>query len=74
MKRGWFGPKVFGWGASPASWQGWVATGVFVLAMGATGLVQPGDSLPAWIARGLVLAVFLGVIAVTYRSDARTSL
>jgi hypothetical protein len=74
MKRGWFGPKVFGWGASPASWQGWVATGVFVLAMGATGLVQPGDSLAAWIARGVVLAVFLGVIAVTYRSDARTSL
>ena len=74
MKRGWFGPKVFGWGASPASWQGWAATGVFILAMVATGLVQPSDGLVAWIARGVVLAVFLGVIAVTYRSDARTSL
>lgn len=74
MKRGWFGPKAFGWGASPATWEGWLATALFVLALGATGLIQPDDSLAAWIARGVVLAVFLGVIATTYRSDARSSL
>jgi len=47
---------------------------VFVLAMGATAWVQPGDGVAAWIARGVVLATYLGVIAATYRSDARTSL
>ena len=74
MKRGWFGPKAFGWGASPETWEGWLATAVFVLAMGATAWVQPGDGVAAWIARGVVLATYLGVIAATYRSDARTSL
>ena len=74
MKRGWFGPKAFGWGASPASWEGWTATALFVLAMGFTAFVQPGDGALAWIARGVVLAIYLVVVAVTYRSDARTSL
>ncbi|HVJ02329.1 MAG TPA: hypothetical protein VM662_09115 [Sphingomonas sp.] len=27
----WFRPKRFGWGATPASWQGWVATVVMVV-------------------------------------------
>lgn len=74
MKRGWFGPKALGWGASPTTWQGWVVTGVFILAMGATGLVQPGDSIPAWVARAIVLFVFLTVVALTYRRDSRTSI
>lgn len=26
----WFKPKDFGWGFTPASWRGWVATLVFV--------------------------------------------
>lgn len=26
----WFGPKRFGIGISPSSWQGWVSTGIFV--------------------------------------------
>lgn len=26
----WFKPKSFGWGAVPVTWQGWVATLVFV--------------------------------------------
>ena len=72
MKRGWFGPKAFGWGASPASWEGWLATAVFILAMGATAVFQPGDGLPAWIARGVVLAAYLAVVVLTYRSGART--
>ena len=27
----WFKPKDFGWGFTPASWRGWVATLVFVV-------------------------------------------
>jgi len=75
MKRGWFGPKAFGWGASPASWEGWAATVVMILAMiGAGLLIDPADGALAWSARGLIIAVYLAVVAFTYRSDARTSL
>lgn len=73
MKRGWFGPKGWGWGASPASWEGWAATGAMIAGMVVAGLIfQPSDSAAAWIARGVVIAVYLVVVAVTYRSDART--
>ncbi|GAA4765167.1 hypothetical protein GCM10023219_07480 [Stakelama sediminis] len=27
----WFAPKLFGWGATPVTWQGWLSTGAFVL-------------------------------------------
>ena len=74
MKRGWFGPKLFGWGASPASWQGWVATLVFVVAMGVTGLLFPGDTAVAWTARGVVIAAYLAVVALTWSSKARSHL
>lgn len=26
MKKPWFRKKIFGWGLSPATWQGWLAT------------------------------------------------
>jgi hypothetical protein len=75
MKRGWFGPKVFGWGASPASWEGWLATLVMILAMVVAGLIiQPGGGAAAWIARGVIVAAYLAVVALTYRGDARTRL
>jgi hypothetical protein len=31
--RPWFGPRRYGWGLKPASWQGWVLTGVYVAAV-----------------------------------------
>lgn len=30
-KRAWFGPKQYGIGYSPVSWEGWIATAVFIL-------------------------------------------
>jgi hypothetical protein len=30
-KQPWFGPKRFGYGYGPRSWQGWVVTAVLVL-------------------------------------------
>ena len=74
MKRGWFGPKLFGWGASPASWEGWVATLVFVLALIGVSLLVPGDTTAAWIARGAVLAAYLAVVVLTFSSKARSHL
>lgn len=74
MKRGWFGPKRIGWGASPASWEGWVATVVFVVAIVGVSLLVPGNAAVAWIARGAVLVVYLGVVVLTFSSTARSRL
>ena len=32
MTRRWFGPKRYGWGWSPVTWEGWVATLAVVVA------------------------------------------
>lgn len=73
VKRGWFGPKRIGWGASPASWQGWAATGVFVFAMLVTGNVFRAEPW-VWIAMvGLVVA-FLTIVVLTFDKNARTYL
>jgi hypothetical protein len=29
-KKPWFGPKRFGWGLGPQTWQGWLLVGVVV--------------------------------------------
>jgi len=29
----WFGPKRYGWGFTPVSWQGWLVTGAYVVAV-----------------------------------------
>jgi len=63
----WFKPKTFGYGASPANWQGWVATFAFiaivvvvapvVLAWQANPLTGPtGWQIAAWLLVSVVLA------------------
>ena len=71
MKRVWFGPKRFGWGASPASWEGWAATGVFVIAMLLTGNLLR-DVAWVWALMLAELALFLVVVRLTYDKNART--
>jgi hypothetical protein len=36
MSRPWFRPKEFGYGATPITWEGWLATLLFVLLVVAT--------------------------------------
>ena len=71
MKRGWFGPKRWGWGASPASWEGWAATGLLVLAMTVTANLFREE---AWVWAPMLaeFAVYLVVILLTYDKNART--
>ena len=66
MKKGWFGPKEFGYGVSPKSWEGWAATVVFVLALvGWTRLLH--DVHPwLWVGYATLALLFVGVIALTY--------
>ena len=71
MKRVWFGPKRFGWGASPASWEGWAATGVFILAMLLTGNLLR-DVAWVWALMLAEIAIFFVVVILTYDKNART--
>ncbi len=58
----WFGPKRWGWGWSPASWQGWAVTVLFGV------LGQLAKSLPPrrrMVASLALVAGFFGVIFLT---------
>ena len=71
MKRGWFGPKRWGWGASPATSEGWAVIGVFILAMGVTGYLVDD---PTWRSALMLgeIGLLLAVIVRTYDKNART--
>ncbi len=73
MKRGWFGPKIIGWGASPASWEGWAVTGVFIMALVVSGILFQ-DKPWAWAPMLTLIAAFLAVVARTYDKNARTGI
>lgn len=80
MRKGWFGPKRMGWGASPSSWEGWVVTAIMLAGLSVslrmfvkplhetTGLAMPVVS--SLMAAAWVLALLV-VIALTYRDPSR---
>jgi hypothetical protein len=55
----WFGPRRYGWGLSPVSWEGWAAMAGFVVAaMGIPMLLPNGLGVAAvLVLTGLLLAV-----------------
>lgn len=60
IKNAWFAPKRYGYGARPSTWQGWVATLVFIILFGlAIGL------LPAPLNLICAIALVAGFIAFT---------
>ncbi len=58
----WFGPKRWGWGWSPASWQGWAVTLLFALLGQAVKTFSPRRRVAATVA--LVIG-FLVVVILT---------
>lgn len=59
----WFRPKRFGWGLTPAAWQGWVLTIAFTVAV----IALTRSPLPGWIRGGGALLLLAGFIAVAAR-------
>ena len=53
----WFGPRRFGWGWDPASWEGWVATVVSIALLGAAGLLPPRWNVAGALAATAALIV-----------------
>lgn len=76
--KGWFGPKRFGIGAAPASWQGWVATALLILAVIADHDVPYARwCWPGWAHQSgsvAALIIFLIVVWLTYSRDAECDL
>jgi len=60
----WFKRKVFGWGWTPVTWQGWLVTLVFIIAIFAFALTIDERSTP----RELVFTFFLPVtlLSITF--------
>ncbi|RYY28272.1 MAG: hypothetical protein EOP62_03480 [Sphingomonadales bacterium] len=59
----WFAPKTFGWGATPATWQGWAATLGFVVIAAMIGYLAEHRS-PVWLA--LLVPVVVAFIALCW--------
>jgi len=53
----WFRPKVLGYGASPASWKGWLATAGFVILMAVVMSILHG--VLKWLAASVLAGGFV---------------
>lgn len=65
MKR-WFGPKAIGWGASPASWRGWLLTGLLVAGLLALAKAPGVGRTGLLVGAGALVTAYLLVVAMTY--------
>jgi hypothetical protein len=63
----WFKPKRYGYGASPANWQGWAATGLFVLLVGGANLLLRTTEKPHWALFGLDAIAVAAFVILTKR-------
>jgi hypothetical protein len=66
MATYWFKPKRYGYGATPITWQGWVVTGVAVLAIALAALLIPPNAW-GWTAFFAVEALVIAVLWVVSR-------
>ena len=65
MPAKWFGPKVFGVGISPRTWQGWLATCVYLgLVVVIARFPEPSQSTK-FLLLALVSAGFFGLVWLT---------
>jgi len=59
----WFRPKRYGWGASPANWKGWLATGIFLVLILAVNLALAGEPPLFQVgAFAVLLALFVWIV------------
>jgi hypothetical protein len=65
VQKPWFGPKrVFGWGWTPITWQGWLMVVVFLLAILLVAFLVPGIALKV-IVEVILIGLLIGVCALT---------
>ena len=71
MNRPWFGPKRYGMGLSPTTWQGWLATLIFIglIALAAAAMRGSGRHPTLWnvFAFGGLTAAYIAL--AVWKSD-----
>jgi hypothetical protein len=65
-KRPWFGPKRFGYGTRPQTWQGYLVVALALVPLIVVAALTGGHS--AWTVLGAIPLVLVGVFARTMRS------
>jgi hypothetical protein len=63
MTQYWFKPKMYGYGATPVTWQGWVVTLASVLAMVAVTVFLRLETKSFW---GLLAILAFDVVAICF--------
>jgi len=58
----WFVPKRYGWGAAPATWQGWLATAVYAALLIAALRLLPNEVSKA--AAGIALTLLFLILSL----------
>jgi len=61
--RQWFGPKRFGWGWSPVTWQGWVVVVAYVATLITVAAVA--SRLTVLVVAVVATVLLFGVMALT---------
>ena len=64
----WFGPKEVGVGIR--SWQGWVATAIFVALVFGVGSVSPA-TIGVWLKLALIAAIIIGYLILVFANYER---
>jgi hypothetical protein len=63
MTQNWFRPKMYGYGATPVTWQGWAVTLATVLAMVAVSVFLRLEAKSFW---GLAALLAFDVVAICF--------
>jgi hypothetical protein len=65
----WFGPKLlWGWGAVPYTWEGWLATAIFLAVVVLISRYPDISLLTRNISTAVALVAFLIVVFVRYKA------
>ncbi len=65
----WFKRKLYGWGWTPATWQGWLVTLVYVLLIGASTFILQGKTTTDTVVFIITFVVLLGAfVFVAYKT------
>jgi len=71
-KRYWFRAKLYGWGWTPATWQGWVVIGIFFVLLLWNAFSLPGndrattEDLGKFFAR--LVVIIAGILAIAWKT------
>ena len=67
--KGWFGPKLRGYGIAPASWQGWLVTLLLLMAIILSRYITPENlGLPHWTRPAVIAGLIAAYLLLIWRT------